>query len=52
MKAMTKNEFKNLATKHNCTARYSGKLKRSFLTRYGIFDIHKLINERANTPQQ
>jgi len=48
MKTMTKNEFKNLATKHNCVARYSGKLKRFFLTRYGKFNIHKLINERAS----
>jgi hypothetical protein len=47
MKTMTKNEFKALATKHNCTARYSGRLKRFFLTRWGKFDVHKLINERA-----
>jgi len=49
MKTLTKAQFRKFAEERNCITKYSGKLKKHFITRLeylGKIDVHRLINNK------
>jgi hypothetical protein len=46
MKGMTKNEFREFARVRGFATRYSGKLKKFFMTKVAKMDVMQIINSK------